>query len=113
MRQICRVWGTTDIKWSNANWLWSECQLVEEIIVSGGVDASTLIQPWMLEDKWNPYKTPKESEKRNRLIKLICKVKKVEYIEEKEMKDFKITVGDVKLVVKAVSGIDLDLKLEE
>jgi hypothetical protein len=74
------------------------------------VDAETLIQPWQLEEPWNPYKN---DEKRKRLIKLICKVRGREYIEEKATKDFPLTVGDIRTVVKTVANINLDFKLEE
>jgi hypothetical protein len=40
-------------------------------------------------------------------------VKGQEYNEEKEVRDFPVTVGDIRMVVKAVANIDLDLKLEE
>ena len=114
MTQICYKWGNANIPWKNANWLWSECQVVQDILTGlevgnrPGVDATTLIQPW-LEEPWNPYRS---GEKKKRLIKLICKVKGIEYEEEKAMKDFKVTADDIKLVVRTVSGVDLDLKME-
>lgn len=111
--RICQTWSNTDVKWKDADWIWSECQLVSDIIVSGGVDATTLVQPWMIKEPWNPYKKIENVDNRNRLIRLICKVKNMEYVEEKKMKDFKITINDLKLVVNMVSGIDLNLKLEE
>jgi hypothetical protein len=77
-----------------------------------GVDATTLIQPWLIEP-WNPYKDV-EKEKRKRLIKLICKVKGQTYEEEKVIGTMDISVDDVKMVVKKVLNIDLDVKkLEE
>jgi len=75
-----------------------------------GVDASILAPVW-IEEPWNPYKNLEEKEKRKRLIKLICKVKGHQYNEGKELKDFEINVNDIKLVVKAVANIDLDLKV--
>ena len=115
MIKICSVWGTTGILWRNANWKWSECSGSVPVVNVGnlGVDATTLIQPWMLEEQpWNPYQSG-SLDKQKRLIKLICKVKGVEYNEEKEIKDFKVTVGDIRMIVKAVADIDLQLKLEE
>ena len=113
----CSVWGTTNVFWKNASWKWSECTgsipiPVVSIINQPGVDATMLIQPWMEEQPWNPYQTGSH-DKRKRLIKLICKVQGKEYNEEKEIGDYKITVGDVRMTVKSVSNIDLDLKLEE
>jgi hypothetical protein len=116
----CAVWGTTAVPWNQANWKWSECtgSVIPPIpvVVIGnrpGVDAETLIQPWQLvEEPWNPY-ISSSIDKKKRLIKLICKVKGQTYSEEKEAGDYKVTVGDIRMVVKAVANIDLDLKLEE
>lgn len=117
---ICAVWGTTAVLWINANWKWSECTGSAPTppptgSATGsanlpGVDATTLIQPWMQEEPWNPYKI---REKRKKLIKLICKVKGEKYDSEKEVKDFDIAIEDVKLVVRTVANIDLDLRNEK
>lgn len=117
----CVRWGTTNTWWKAANWKWPECtsSFVPPQPVSGGslqppgVDATTLIQPWLVEP-WNPYLPADEKDKkRKRLIRLICKVKGEEYNEEKQAKSYNITVDDIKLVVKKVAGIDLDLRMEE
>jgi hypothetical protein len=105
------IWGTTCVPWKQACWKWSECSTTEEILQPFGVDATTLIQPW-LEEPWNPYRAG-ESHKKRKLIKLICKIRGEKYEEEKMMKNFTVTADDVKLVVKAISNIDLDLKMEE
>src|SRR5208282_6431251 len=103
----------TNVLWKNANWTWGEEQLVAEIIMNaGGVDAQALIQPWIIEP-WNPYRAADKEQaekKRKRLIKLICRVKGQEYDEERTYRNFNITVGDIKAVVKAVSNIDLKIK---
>ncbi len=119
VQEICQVWSTTKFPWAGANWKWSECSSsappIPVVTVGNppGVDATTLIQPW-LEEPWNPYTANDEHDKkRKRLIKLICKVKGREYSEEKEAKDFPITVGDIRTVVKTVANIDLDFRLEE
>ena len=51
------------------------------------------------------------SQKKKRFIKLICQVQGVEYKETKEVKDFKIRIRDVEMVVKEVLGIDLKVRL--
>ena len=76
-----------------------------------GVDATILIQPWLIEP-WNPYPEVVK-EKKKRLIKLICKVKGQTFEEEKEVEDYKITVDDVRMVVKAVTNIDIDVNMGE
>jgi hypothetical protein len=104
---LCRKWGMTDIQWNLADWKWSECQLVSDIIQfynRPGIDASKIYKGE--EQFWI-----KDHEKKNRLIRLICKVKNEKYDESKEVRnDIKINIDDVKLVVKTVSGIDLDIK---
>jgi hypothetical protein len=102
---LCRLWGSTDVRWSNANWLWSECQLAEELtqIYNPGIDASKIYE----DNLWN-----NEPEKRKRLIRLICKVKGEEFDETKEMNTTtKIKVEDIRLVVKSV--LDIELKVKE
>ena len=117
MTRICYRWVFTNVLWKNADWTWSECQIVQDILTGikyDGVDATTLIQPWLIEP-WNPYKQHDSGslEKRKRLIKLICKVKGQTYKEEKETGTMNISVDDIKMIVKAVSNIDLDVKFEE
>lgn len=117
----CAIWGLTGVLWKNANWKWSECSgsiiPPEPVINIGnlpGVDATTLIQPWQIEEPWNPYQTGSlDRKKRKRLIKLICKMRGEEYNEEKEVKNFNITVDDIKMIIKVMPKIDLNLKLEE
>lgn len=118
VQEICKVWSTTKFPWANANWKWSECSAsvppVPVVVIQNqpGVDAELLIQPWQLEEPWNPYRTS-SIDKQKRLIKLIFKVNGREYSEEKEIKDFPVTIGDIRTVVKKVANIDLNFKLEE
>lgn len=95
--------------WKNADWTWNECQIVQDLINSLGVDATTLIQPWLIEP-WNPYRA---GEKKKKLVRLICKIKGVEYDESKTAKNFNVTVDDIKLVIAKGREIGLDMKLEE
>lgn len=121
----CAVWGTTGIPWKDSNWWWSACSgsipPIPPIPVVGvgiqppGLDANTLIAPWLIEP-WEPYRAgedKKKQDKKKRLIKVICKVKGQTYEEEKEVGNYEITVDDIKMVIDAVSNIDLDVKLEE
>lgn len=103
MLPICYIWKNTNVKWSQADWKWSECKIAEEIVgILTGVDATTLIQPW------NPYK--QDLDKKKKLVRLICKCKGEIFNEEKEVKDIHITISDAKLVVKSVLGIDVKMK---
>jgi hypothetical protein len=118
----CLTWGTAGEWWKHAAWMWKECSgsfqppipPFTASLQPVGVDAMTLQQPW-LEEPWSPYR-PNDSgslAKRKRLIKLICKVRGQKYDEEKEYRRFEVSADDIRLIVKKVSGIDLDLKLEE
>jgi len=103
---ICRKWGSTEVKWKNSNWLWSECQLAEELAeqFKGGIDPREFYKEE--ETFWI-----KDVEKKKRLIHLICKIKGEKYDESKEMTDnIKIKVDDIKLVVKSVLDIELEVK---
>lgn len=101
----CYRWGYKNIEWKNVNWLWSECKLAEEVAASydNGVDASKIYEE---EKFWI-----KDLEKKKRLIRLICKVKNEKYDETKEVRDIKVKISDVKLVVKKV--LDIELKVKE
>ena len=114
MIKLCYTWGKCDVLWKDANWTWSECRLVDEIVTSfgntPGVPGEWAQPPWMQEETvHNPY----EKEKRKRFIRLVCRVKNEKYNEEKLVKDdIRIKLEDVKLVVKAVKGIDLQITEE-
>jgi len=110
MAFLCYKWGGCSVKWNLTNWTWSECQLIEEIISGGnqpGVDASQLMPSWIIDSK-----TQTEKEKRKRFIRLLCKIKGITAYDEEKLINEKITitVEDIKIVIKAVSGIDLNIK---
>lgn len=112
----CPVWGTNDFQWVSAFWIWSTCFGTGSVIPSvslqnPGVDATTLIQPWIIEP-WNPYRAGEI--KKKKFIKLICKVDGKTYEEEKEVEDknSNVLVEDVDVVIETTSNIDVK-KLEE
>lgn len=117
MATRCYTWGLDPIavpnQWITADWTWSECAIVDEIVSTVpfgvGVDATQLIPYWLRDD--DTKKSLVDVEKRKRFIKLLCKVKGIEYIESKEVKDnIKVSVDDVAIVVKAVKGVNLIVK---
>lgn len=96
--------------WNTANWTWDQCQLVQELLtdLQGGVPGQELLQPWMYEEV--PY-DPYQQVKRQRFIKLLTEVKGRKGEDVKTiMPDIKVTVRDVTLVIKEVSGIDVRVK---
>ena len=104
MAVFCYKWGNCNIPWNLANWKWSECQLVEDIIRGYGPGAPPFFPQWLREDE----------EKKKRFIRLLCKVKgEPEYDESKEVRtDIDITAKDVEMVIKAVAGIDVTITEE-
>lgn len=110
MIKECPIWDKTNILWSGANWTWDECKLVEEIVnYYAGVDASLLqVKPY--EELEPEPLWMRGNEKKKKVIRLICKVKGEVFDESKEIKDIKVKVDDIKLVVKTISGIELNIK---
>jgi len=110
----CAIWSTTNVSWANASWLWSECSgsvvppepPITSSIGNLGVDATTLIQPWLESEPWDAYKELKQK----RLIRLICKVKGDDFEEEKRIKEFNVSVNDIKMVVDTVTNVDLTIR---
>ena len=75
---------------------WDDVALVEEA-VGGGGDMDEM--PWT---KWDDT-----DERRKSLVKLICKVQGKTIIKEKFIKDYKITVSDIKILAEKVLGIEV------
>lgn len=135
-RLICYKWNcvsvanTAAVWWNSANWKWSECQLVQEIV--GGIPGEEALQPW-LQEQYKPYETPEERtaelpewleepydaykqskenrEKRRRFVELIARVKGEDEFNEKRRinENAKISVKDIEMVVKKVTGIDIKI----
>lgn len=100
MTYVCEIWGTTEFLWKDADWKWSECRLVAEL---GGPSPDLAKRPW---EEW-------ELPKVRRLVHLISKVKGTEYEQIREVKEAQISISDVKLVIEAVSGIEVNVEIEE
>jgi len=90
------------IKWENANFsfnsnsfTWDEVELVKEALGGGGVMAEDM--PW----------TQFDTDKKKRLIKLICKVQGKTIKEEKEIQNYKIKVSDIKILAEKILGIKI------
>jgi hypothetical protein len=110
MTLICYLWSNANVLWKNANWLWSECFNVPDTgsLATPGVDASTLVPPW-IEEPWNPYKSSYKN--RKRLLKLICRINGLSYKDEKEKNiNVSLTVKEMNFVVdKQKTNVEINL----
>ena len=116
MPYLCYKWGNCSVPWNMANWTWSQCQLVQEIIttvIPTGIPGELALPSWLQEETFGLKKDDKD--KRDRFIILLCKVKGYDETEQRKKvrEGIKVTADDVIFVVKAVSGIDITAKLEE
>jgi len=111
MIKLCYKWGKCPVLWKDADWTWGECRLVDEIvsgIPNDGVPGEWAQPPWLQEEKpWDPY----NQEKRKRFIHLLRRLKgEPDFDEQKEVNpNIKITLNDIKFVVKSVKGIDIQV----
>lgn len=107
-RKDC-IWGQSAVLWKDAGWWWSVCQLA--VIQPPGVDATTAIQPWLIEP-WSPYKSFDSGslDERNKLIRLICRIYGYNYDETKEVRNIQINVKSVNLIIDPSLNVELDTK---
>ena len=97
-------WEDANFSWDNNSYTWDDVQLAEEVVEAveaiqqgGGGDMEEM--PWIQWDK----------EKKKKLIKLILKVhgNTITESKQKEIKQYKITAKDIKIVVKEVLGTEM------
>lgn len=103
----------TPFQWNNANFAWEtnpfpnqsrnpftwdDCALITEILE--GLAAGKA-----------PEDLFKDKKKKKKFIKLLCEVQGKEYVETKEIKEYKIRISDISLVAKEVLGIDIKIDL--
>ena len=89
------TWGQANFSWSNNSFTWDDVVLVKAALGGGGVMADDM--PWT---KW-------EDDKKEKLIKLICKVQGRTYKQTKPIKDINITAKDIRLLAEKVLGIEV------
>lgn len=100
-------WDNANFSWesnpfpnqSRNPFTWDDCALIEGIVqaINGG---------YTPDDYFGKY--PKKKQK---FIKLLCKVEGKEYKETKEVLDRKIRISDISLVAKEVLGINIKVEL--
>lgn len=82
------------IVWGNNPYTWGDVAFVMGVLEQGGIK--------YLE---------KHQDEKKKFIKLLCKVKGIEFDETKEIKKTKIFIEDIQLVAKEVANIDLKVNI--
>ena len=88
-------WNTANFQWNNNPYTWDDVALVQEVVQAGSSYQEVF----------------KDTTKKKKFIKLICKVEGVEYKETKEIKKRQIRITDVALVAKEVLGVDIKVEI--
>lgn len=84
------IWNITNFLWNSNPYIWSDIEILIDIISGAGSPLSN-------------YNNLGKKKKR-RIIKLICNINGVEYIEEKYNElDKKVTVRDIEMLAEDVS----------
>lgn len=94
-RRIPFKWSNANFKWDDNPYTWDDCALIQEIIDAGGSYQEVF----------------KDTTKKKKFIKLLCKVEGIEYKETKEVKKRQIRITDVALVAKEVLGVDIKVEI--
>ena len=83
------TWDTADFNWNSNNYTWEDVKLARR---AAGED-------------WNTW----EQKDKKKLIKLVLKVhgNTITESKQKEIKQYKITAKDIKIVVKEVLGAEM------
>ena len=109
-------WNKANFAWDNGSpfsnqsstpFTWDDVALIKQV-----VEALERIGPYAdldLQDDALQDFVKDDPEKKNRLIKLICKVQGKVYKETKEIKEGKINIEDVKLLIKEALGINVTI----
>ena len=84
-------WNTTPNNPSYPKYTWDEVELLQH--AAGDV----VNEPWL---QW-------ENKKKEKLVRLICKVKGKTYKNTKSVKNHKIKISDIRLAAKEVLGIEI------
>jgi len=100
-------WGNANFSWESnpfpnqsANpFTWDDCALITEVVTALGGGYTP-------DDFFG-----KHPKKKQKFIKLLCKVEGREYKETKEVLECKIRISDVSLVAKEVLGINIKVEL--
>ena len=97
-RRIPFKWNTANFQWDSNPYTWDDCAITQEV-----VDA--------IRRGGSYQEVFRDTRKKKKFIKLICKVEGVEYKETKEVKKRQIRITDIALVAKEVLGVDIKVEI--
>ena len=91
------TWDNANFTWNNNSFTWDEVVLIQEILRG---PAPIDNEPW---NQWTDKK------KKKKLIKLILKVhgNTITESKQKQIKQYKIKVSDIKLAIKNIPNIEI------
>lgn len=96
------TWNSANFAWNDNPYTWDDVALVEEAVEEvqrrGGMVDDDYVHPLFRDENKN-----------KRLVKLIYKTQGKVLKEEKEIKEIKVTVKDVKILAKEVLGINVKI----
>lgn len=109
-------WETANFSWDAAptdksldrRYTWDDCALVREILPRPDGEGEVIIRGRGPDDDY-VHPLFQDEKKKKRLIKLIYKTQGKVLKEEKEIKEIKVTVKDVKILAKEVLGINVKI----
>ena len=93
--KIIYTWDNADFTWDNNRFTWDDVVLVREVVEAGASYQEVF----------------KDTKKKEKFIKLICKIEGVEHKETKKIKKRRIRITDVELAAREVLGIDIKVNL--
>jgi len=98
IQRIPFKWDTANFQWNNNSYTWEDCAITKEIV-------DTIRAGGSYQEVF------KDTTKKKKFIKLLCKVEGVEYKETKEVKKRQIRITDVALVIKEVLDVDIKVNI--
>lgn len=108
-------WETANFTWNDAptdksldRYTWDDCALVQQILPRPDEEGEVIIRGRGPDEEY-VHPLFQDEKKKKRLIKLIYKTQGKVLKEEKEIKEIKVTVKDVKILAKEVLGINVKI----
>jgi hypothetical protein len=86
-------WNTANFAWNSNPYTWDDVALIVSLVGGGVHDPLTVLK--------------KDKSKKEHFVKLLCKVQGIEYQQQHQKKDIKITIEDVELVAREVLGLNI------